>query len=417
MHFRSRAFQASVSLSFLSVAFGISGCAKSSTEPLVRAEAIESSRPKEASKPVVREAEEGTADAMVSLDDQEQLVDLENPADPSVSEKTEDFGSASLLAAAPVNPNDTHFKHMWGLHNLGGTTAVADADIDAPEAWAVARDCSKIKVAVVDTGVNYNHPDLKGNILKGFDFVDRDSDAMDVAGHGTHVAGTIGAVGNNNLGVSGVCWKAAILPVRTLGANGMGSTAIISEGVSYAINQGAKIVNLSIGAYMKRGTFPKSYALVVDKADKNGVLLIVAAGNGKKFTDRQGKVFTAGINNDTDPYPMYPAAMTNRNMIAVAATGNQDRLTSFSNFGPTGVDLAAPGSGILSTGIRGNYVFMNGTSMATPHVAGAVALLWSQNPTLDPLAIKARLLARADSIKLGGKVAGDRRLNIGNALR
>jgi len=249
-------------------------------------------------------------------------------------------------------PNDAQYAQLWAAKNVGqaittGTypagapvTGTAGNDMNLEAAWNVQTDCSTVTVAVLDSGVNYNHQDLATNMwnggaafpLHGWNFVGAGSnDPMDLNGHGTHVAGTIGAVGNNALGVSGVCWKASIMAIRTMDINGSGTTASIVQGIDFAIAHGAKIVNMSLGG---TGPFDLAYSNAVTRAQNANVLLVVAAGND-------------GVNNETTPH--WPCNFTQPNLICVAALDQNYALANFSDWGATSVDVAAPGTNILST--------------------------------------------------------------------
>ncbi len=275
-----------------------------------------------------------------------------------------EYAEPNYILRALLTPNDTAYSSLWGLHNIGqnvnGTTGTSDADIDAPEAWDITIGSSSVVVAVIDSGVAINtnistgHPDLLSNRwvnagetncadgvdndgngriddCYGWDFfgID-DNDPMDYNGHGTHVAGTIGAVGNNGLGVVGVNWMVKIMPLRFLGATGSGSTADAISAVAYAVNKGARVINASFGG----GPYSQAMYDAINNARSNNVLFVAAAGND-------------GTNNDTTP--AYPASYDLDNIISVAATDQNDALASFSNRGVTSVDLAAPGVNIYST--------------------------------------------------------------------
>lgn len=252
-------------------------------------------------------------------------------------------------------PNDTYFSNLWGLHNtgqtVGETTGTEDADMDLPGAWDLVTDCSSIIVAVIDSGVDLNHPDLAGNLwtntgetagndadddgngyvddVNGWDFVDNDNNPMDVTGHGTHVAGTIAARGNNREGITGLCWRAQIMPVRMLNAFGVGTVDQFVGAIDYAVQKGAKILNTSLGG----STYSQSEYDAIARANAAGVLVIAAAGNQSS-------------NNDTKP--LYPANHNLPNIISVAATDQNDALASFSNHGARTVHVAAPGKNIYS---------------------------------------------------------------------
>jgi subtilisin family serine protease len=307
---------------------------------------------------------------------------------------------------ASALPNDPRFPQLWGLQNTGQTNGVPDADIDAPEAWEVTPGSSRVIVAVIDTGVDYTHPDLRDNILRGatgdvvgWDFVNEDANPMDDNSHGTHVAGTIGAVGNNGVGVIGVCPAVRIMPVKFLGADGSGSTSNAVLAIDFAVEHGARILNCSWGG----GGVSDLLLEAIQRAKDAGVLVVAAAGN-------------EGRNNDENP--SYPANYNqfSDNVLSIAATDSRDALAGFSNYGRDTIDLCAPGVGIVSTLPRNSYGSYSGTSMATPHVSGAAALLLSRYPELSVAELRYRLIFNADSVpELAPKVT-PRRLNAAAAL-
>lgn len=265
--------------------------------------------------------------------------------------------------ATSATPNDPGFSQLWGMKNIG-----------AVQVWPTAREATSVIVAVIDTGVDYNHPDLKANMWSkngrhGFDFYDDDDDPMDEQDHGTHCAGTIAGVGNNGAGVVGVCWKARIMAMRFLGPDGSGATSDAVKCIDWAVANGAHVLSNSWSGP------DTSLELVeaISRAEKKGVLFVAAAGN------TEGR-----RNNDTSPY--YPAAHNHSNIITVAAIDQNNAASSFTHFGRSSVDIGAPGVGILSTVRNGEYAAQDGTSMATPHVAGAAALIWTKtfpNPFQD----------------------------------
>ena len=231
------------------------------------------------------------------------------------------------------------FTEQWGLHNAGqtanGVTGTAGADIKASEAWDITHGSSGFIVAVIDTGVDENHPDLTGNLMAGHDFVDNDSEPDDLSGHGTHVAGIIGASGNNAIGVAGINWSVKIMPLRVLDHNGDGTIADVIEAIDYAAAHNARVVNMSFSGpdfsqslYSSIGSYPD-------------ILFVAAAGNGG---DDQ-----IGDNNDSTLFAEYPASFDLPNILSVAATDQNDNLARFSNYGSISVDVAAPGVDILST--------------------------------------------------------------------
>jgi len=302
-----------------------------------------------------------------------------------------------------TDTNDTYFYLQWGLHNTGQkiryTYGNFDADIDAPEAWAITTGDPVFVVAVIDTGVEYNHEDLINNIWRnpgeiqnnnidddgngyiddiyGWDFFSNDNDPMDEEGHGTHVAGTICAEGNNGVGVSGVAWQCSIMALRFMGPDwGLTSDAIAA--LNYAVGKGVRVSNNSWGG----GGYSQSlYNAIQNASNLVGHLFVAAAGNGG----------SDGIGDNTDISPYYPSSYDLDNIISVAATDNQDRLADFSNFGTTSVDLGAPGVDIVSTE-RSSYYWSSGTSMATPHVTGVAALIFDLNPNFTNTDVKDLIL-------------------------
>jgi len=314
-----------------------------------------------------------------------------------------------------VVPNDTRFSELYGMRNTGQTGGTPGADIRATSAWDVFTGDANLKVGVIDTGVDYNHPDLAANAwtnpgeipgnsldddnngyvddIHGYDFVNDDGDPFDDNGHGTHCAGTIAGVGNNGLGVTGVVWSAKVIGIKFLGAGGSGSTDDAISSVQYAIAVGCRLTSNSWGG----GGFSQALLDAINAAGASDQLFIAAAGN-------------AGSNNDTSP--SYPASYDTPYIVAVAATDDADQLASFSNYGATTVDLGAPGVDILSCQPGGGYQTLSGTSMATPHVAGAAALARGRFPGATNLQIKQLLLLKADPIaSLAGRTLTGARLN------
>ena len=319
-------------------------------------------------------------------------------------------------------PNDTLYDNLWGLNNTGQDHGTVDADIDAPEAWELQTGSHSVVVAVVDTGIDYTHPDLQANMWDGRDYNiphhgwDFASDASgnddndpkpdegnDHLLHGTHVAGTIGATANNRRGVVGVSQQVSLLAVKVFRPNGYGYDSDILEGmdfISNLIDQGVNIV--AINASYGGGGYSQTMKDTIQDLGNKGVVFCAAAGNAT---------------NDNDDTPSYPASYNVDNIIAVAATDRNDQLASFSSYGATSVDIAAPGVAITSTVPGNRYATWNGTSMATPHVAGAVALLAANTPTSSVSERINTLLSSVDVIpSLDGKVATGGRLNINNAL-
>ncbi|MBN2018875.1 MAG: S8 family serine peptidase [Sedimentisphaerales bacterium] len=324
-------------------------------------------------------------------------------------------------------PNDTRFGELWGMHNTGQTGGMVDADIDAPEAWDIGTGSNEVIVAVIDTGVDYTHPDLAANMwvneaeysgtpgvdddgngfvddIYGYDFVNEDGNPMDDHYHGTHCSGTIGALGNNGLGVAGVCWNVRIMALKFLDSGGSGWSADAIQCIEYSVQMGANLSSNSWGG----GGYDQGLKDAIEAAGAAGMLFVAAAGNS---------------NSDNDQYPHYPSSYDSPSIIAVMATDMYDNKSGFSCWGLISVDIGAPGGDgypygpedILSTVPGGSYAPLAGTSMATPHVAGACALLWSMNPDMSNSEIKDILLRTVDPTLPGLCVSGGR-LNIYNAI-
>ena len=316
------------------------------------------------------------------------------------------YAEPNVIRRASLVPNDPYFSQLWAMLNKGqairGVAGTPDADADVAEAWDAHITGGTI-VAVLDTGVDATHPDLAGNLLPGHDYVDGDDVPNDQNGHGTHVSGTIGADRGNGIGVAGIADGAVrILPLRVLDANGSGSVGNLIQAYGYAAQHGAKVVNLSLGS----GT--ASQAEHDALAAFQNVLFVAAAGNGGPD----------GVGDDNDQSPTYPCAYVLPNVICVGASDNRDQLAPFSNYGASSVDLAAPGVSIASTWPGGGYSWASGTSMATPHVSGAAALLWSAAPASLPSDISSAIMAGVDARPaFAGKTVSGGRLNVLRSLR
>jgi thermitase len=333
---------------------------------------------------------------------------------------------------APVYPaaTDPFFGTQWGLHNTGqdilGSIGTPDADIDAPEAWGLGADGTGQTVAVLDTGVDAGHPDLTGQLAinpgesgdaretngldddhnghaddwRGWDFADGDNDPADgdLHGHGSHVAGIVAARADT-VGVVGVAPAARVMPIRVLGAGG-GTSVSVGSGYDYAGDLGIRVVNASLGG----GGISQFEADAI--AGHPNTLYVVAAGNAGDD----------GLGDDNDVTPTYPCNLSLANVICVGATDNQDQPAGFSNYGATTVDLFAPGVNVLSSAL-GEYWWMSGTSMATPHVAGTVALMRDAAPSLDAAALRTPLLGSVDPLpQLRGRSVTGGRLNAAAAV-
>jgi len=348
------------------------------------------------------------------------------------------FAEPDYIVRTMLTPNDTSFGSLWGLNNTGQTGGTPDADIDAVEAWDVSTGTGSIAVGIIDTGIDYRHPDLYKNVwinqaeipsgvlalltdtdadgritfwdlnepvnqgpgkitdlnangridagdiltpsasggwadgvntggnaytddLIGWDFVNNDNNPLDDNNHGTHVAGTIGGMGNNATGVAGINWKAQMAGLKFLGANGSGSISAATNALNYAVGVGLKITNNSWGG----GGFSSAFSNALTAALNAGQIFVAAAGNS---------------NSNNDVTASYPSNYPQANVVAVGSSTSTDARSSFSSYGLTTVDLFAPGSSILSTTPNGTYSTFSGTSMATPHVTGALALTWGAHP-------------------------------------
>src|SRR3989338_4130451 len=286
-----------------------------------------------------------------------------------------------ILRIKTTTPNDTGYANLWGLHNTGqtvnNTSGIVDADIDAPEAWDITTGSDNVVIAVIDSGVAYDHPDLKDNIwtnpgetsctdgidndgngyvddCKGWDFVGNDNAPYDFNGHGTHISGTIAAKGNNGLGVVGVNWNVRIMPIRTFDASDSVTTANLISGIQYATQGGANIINGSWGSY----SYNQALFDAIKAFGQAGGLFIAASGNKS---------------NNNDLYPIYPSSYNSPYIISVAATDQNDTLASFSNYGATSVDVGAPGVNIYSSTLPARVFSENFESGATGWTTGGTS--------------------------------------------
>ena len=335
------------------------------------------------------------------------------------------------LDDAPVDPkalipNDPGFGNNWGLLNTGqkdskGQVGTAGSDIGATKAWDLGTGSKDIKVAIIDTGVDYTHDEIKNNYLintgevagngkdddgngfiddvYGWNFEGKNNDPKDDHKHGTHCAGTIGAEGNNGIGTAGVNWHVSILGVKFLSASGSGTLDDAVEAIKYATLRGVNIMSNSWGG----GGFSQTMFDAIKAAKDKGILFVAAAGNES---------------NNNDASASYPATYQIDNVVSVAATDNRDQKAPWSNWGNRTVHLGAPGVNIYSTVIGNTYDTFSGTSMACPHVSGAAALLWSLNRNMTYAEIKARLMNTADPVRsLKRKTVTGGRLNVYNAIK
>ena len=303
-------------------------------------------------------------------------------------------------------PNDPMIDQLWGLRNIGqkdseGQLGVAGVDTNVEKAWDIQTGSKKILVAVIDTGIDYNHPDLKDNVwtneveangkpgidddnngviddIHGYNAITNSGDPLDDQGHGSHCSGTIGAKGNDGKGIVGVNWDVSIMGVKFLDKNGSGTLENALKAIDYATKMGAKVQSNSWGG----GGFSQTLLDAIKRSNDAGALFVAAAGNEYN-------------NNDTNP--TYPATYAVDNIIAVAAIDNKGNKADFSNFGRKTVHIGAPGVNIYSS-TGGAYDSWSGTSMATPHVSGVAALLWANEENLTAAEIKQRLTATARPI-------------------
>jgi subtilisin family serine protease len=334
--------------------------------------------------------------------------------------------NAALTWLPTLTPNDYNSSGMWGLEK-----------IDAPAAWDVTIGHSSTVVGVIDTGIGLGHPDLAANIwtnpgeipgdgddndlngyiddVHGWDFVQNDNDPHDPNGHGTHVSGTIAAIGNNNVGVPGVAWHASIMPLRAIGASG--TVDSVKSAINYATMMRNRGVNIGVtnNSYGGQGADPDIADAIQAHGDA-GILFVCAAGNNGNDDGTR----TTGWNNDSTTFPnhaIYPSSFALPNMISVAATDSLDDLAGFSNWGANTVHLGAPGVGIMSTTPGNSYNFSSGTSMAAPHVTGVAALALTLKPNASHQTVKSAILNGAEPVSsLSGKTVTGRRLNARGAL-
>jgi thermitase len=290
--------------------------------------------------------------------------DVEAVEFPSLTASDAPSGEADrIMKELKSNPNVVYvepnyiYQSVFTPNDPGRSQQWAWDVIQAYQAWDTTQGSSTVVIAIVDTGIQRNHPDLDAKITAGYDYVQNDSAPDDGNGHGTHVAGTSAAETNNSTGGAGTCPNCRLMPVRVLDNNGSGTMVNVANGINYAANNGAKVINLSLG-----GPGATSLQDAVNNAWNRGSFLACAAGNS----------------NTSSTSSAYPAAYSN--CFAIASTTSSDARSSFSNYG-SWVEVAAPGSSIYSTWINSSYNTINGTSMATPHVAGLAGLLASQGLT------------------------------------
>ena len=337
-------------------------------------------------------------DHEIASSGQSEVIDYDPATDPCpkllgaipAARRGDYFCEPNYILRASLIPDDPHYnRYQSGFFEA----------IHAPEAWSITTGCSGVKVAVIDTGIDYTHSDLTGNIDPdpGYDFINNDSDPMDDNSHGTFCAGVIGAVGNNARGTAGVNWTADIIGLKFLSSRGGGKTSDAIRAIDYGIERGVKIMSSSWGGPGDS----EGLRNAIERARDAGILFVAAAGNNASNSDLE---------------PNYPAAYPTENILSVAASEIDGTLAWFSNYGAVTVDLSAPGVEILST-VPGGYTWMSGTSMATPLVAGAAALALCRNPDLNYAQLKALLMNTVTPVSdLAGKTISGGMLNIQGAI-
>jgi subtilisin family serine protease/outer membrane protein assembly factor BamB len=318
-----------------------------------------------------------------------------------------DVVERDILRHPLIVPNDLSFAQQWGLKNTGQSSGIAGADINATTGWDTLTDASSVVVAIIDSGIRTTHEDLAGNLwnsngVHGINTIGSTTtnDPTDDDGHGTHVAGIIGASGNNTLGIAGVAWRTKLMGLKFIPADGSGTLSDELECIQYAVSHGAQLINASFGS----DTSSAIELSAIQTARDAGIIFVAAAGNDS-------------ANNDTTP--SFPSNYALDNIVAVAATTRTDALADFSNYGAGAVDLGAPGQAIYSTykDSDKSYATLSGTSMATPHVAGVLALLRARFPNDTYRQLINRLLRGVTKTSaLNGKVQSGGRLNLANAL-
>ncbi len=333
-----------------------------------------------------------------------------------------EYAEPDYLYHLKATPNDTYYSLLWGMNNtgqtVGGDPGAANHDIDANLAWDLVTGSSTFVVGMADSGIRQAHQDFAGNIWAnsgeiagdridndgngrvddtwGWDFYNNDNNPNDDNGHGSHTAGTVGARGNNAVGVTGVAWTVKLAGLKIASRTGAISVSAAASSLGYCTGKGIRVSNHSWGG----GAFSTTMSNAVSAARTAGHMLVCASGNGG----------ADGVADNNDSIPQYPAGYNFDNVISVMAIDNDGARATFANYGATSVDLAAPGVTIASCYNSSNtsYVYLNGTSMATPHVTGVAALVWIRNPTWTYSQVRSRLLTttRANANLTGRCVTG-----------
>ncbi|HEY0380275.1 MAG TPA: S8 family serine peptidase [Pyrinomonadaceae bacterium] len=319
-----------------------------------------------------------------------------------------------LITADQVSPSDPRFPEQWALRNEGAAGGQFGSDINATQGWGLSTGSPQTVVAVLDSGVDFTHPELVNNEwanpaemvngldddrngftddLRGWDFVSNSAEVRDVQGHGTAVAGIIAAEGNNGAGITGVMWRAGLMSLRVLDETGTGDIAAAAEAIDYAVTKGAQVINCSWGT-------DDSSTVLLDAirwASRRGVVVVVSAGNDGR---------------DVETAPRYPASFYGDNLIVVASTDNSDQLAAWANWGASHVTVSAPGVDVLTTGVGGAYQAISGSSASTPIVSGVVGLIKTLRPWLSAAQTRAMIVRGArrvptlsDKVFAGGVVS------------
>ncbi len=315
------------------------------------------------------------------------------------------YAEPNFIYSIAKTPNDPSFGKLWGIKNTGrnepeGNTGVAGADINLLPAWEITRGSQAVRLAIVDTGVDYTHPDLIGNVDSehGFNFVNNTKDAMDDNGHGTHCAGIIGAIHDNKIGVTGVMAEVVIIPLKFLDSAGQGELEAALKAIDYATEMNVDLISNSWSG----GGSSQALFEAIKRASDKGIIFTAAAGNNR---------------SNNDQLPNYPASYDLPNIVSVAAFTAQNEFAQFSSYGKKSVHIVAPGQNILSTVRNGKYEIMSGTSMATPYVSGALGLLLAKEGRLPHELMRERLMMTAvPVVALRGKSQTASRLDAYNLL-
>jgi len=340
-----------------------------------------------------------------TFDPPAQTVEVTGDDQTDVDFTRNDFGiympAALSHFSTAIFPDDPYFEDgtQWGLYNTGQLGGTDDADIDAPEAWNLSTGEEGVIVAILDTGVDQDHPEFSGRLVAGKHYYSfwngsewlslEDGNFDDDNGHGSHAAGIAAATGNNGTGVAGVAWNVRIMPVKVLDSYGGGFSSDVARGVTYAADQGARVINLSMGSTGQS----TSLQAAIDDAYNKGVLVVASAGNcGDSNYSANGCSY--------QDQPNYPAAGSH--VLAIASTDRDDMQSSFSNQGNY-VDVAAPGSSIYSAYMGGGYTYKNGTSMSAPFVTGLAGLIYSRYPGYTPDQVAQAIVHNADDLGAAGR--------------